>query len=327
MRRRDFISLIGGAAVSRPLPSYAQQTGKVFRIGYLGVPSAAAYTMRTDAFRAGLATLGYTEGKNIVIEERWANSNYDRLPVLAKELADLKVDVLVTHATPGVLAAKRATTTIPIVIAAVGDAVEVGLVASLARPGGNVTGMSFFNPELAVKRLELLKEAVPGLTQAGLVFNAANPGSNGPVLTAMTSAAEAFKLTMASFPVHEPGDFEAVFSAMAAKSLPAFVITEDPMLIANAEAAARLALKYRLGSSGFPEFAKAGGFIGYGVDFPDMWRQAAGFVDKILKGAKPGDLPIERSTKFTTVVNLKTAKAIGVAAPTSLLLRADEVIE
>jgi len=327
MRRREFIALVGSAAVGWPRVVRAQQAGRVYRIGYLSLGSPAAEATRFDAFRAGLARLDYVEGKNLIIEARWLDgSNYDRLAELAAQLVGLKVDVIVTYATPGVLAAKRATTTIPIVMAVVADALASGLVASLARPGGNVTGMTYFVPELAAKRLELLKEAVPSLLHAGVLFNSANP-SHEPVLSAMRLTAKALKLELAEFAVREVADLEGAFAAMAAKPVGAAVITEDPVLIYNAEAGAKLAMKYRLASCGFIEFAHAGGFAGYGVDYIDMWRYAATFVDKILKGAKPADLPVERATKFVAVVNLKTAKAIGIEMPTSLLLRADEVIE
>jgi putative tryptophan/tyrosine transport system substrate-binding protein len=282
--------------------------------------------IRSHRRREGLAALGYAEGKNIIIETRWAEGQYDRLVQLAAQLVDLKVDVLVTYATPGVLAAKRATTTIPIVIAAVGDAVESGLVSSLSRPGGNVTGMTFFNPELAAKRLELLKEALPGLTQVGVLFNQANP-SRVQVLAAMNLAAHSLKIELSEFAIREATEFEGAFAAMAAKRVGACVITEDPIVIANAEASAKLALKYRLASGGFPEFAQAGGFVAYGVDFPEMWRHAATFVDKILKGAKPADLPVERPSKFVTIVNLKTAKILGLEIPPTLFALADEVVE
>ena len=227
---------------------------------------------------------------------------------------------------PGVLAAKRATTTIPIVFAPLGDAVAVGVVSSLARPGGNVTGNSYFVPELAAKRLELLKVAISGLLQAGVLFNPANRSSE-PVLAAIKTTAQSLQLELLEFPAREAADLDGVIAAMAAKSVGAFVVTEDPMLIYNSEVTAKLALKYRLAACGFPEFAQAGGFAAYGIDFVEMWRHTATFVDKILKSAKPADLPVELATKFTTVMNLKTAKAIGVEVPTSLLLRADQVIE
>jgi len=326
MRRREFIAIVGGAA-AWPLAARAQQADKVYRIGYLSLGSAAAEATRFNAFRAGLAALGYVEGNNLVIETRWLDGGkYDQLAAMAAQLADLKVDVIVTYATPGVLAAKHATTTIPIIFATVADPVALGLVSSLARPDGNATGNSYFVPELAAKRLELLKEAVPSLLQAGALFNPANP-SKEPVLSAMRLTAQSLKVELTEFAVREPADLEAAFAAMAAKPVGALVITEDPVLIYNAEASAKLALKYRLAACGFVEFAQAGGFMAYGIDFPDMWRHAATFVDKILKGAKPADLPVEQATKFVTMVNLKTAKAIGIDVPTSLLLRADEVIE
>jgi putative tryptophan/tyrosine transport system substrate-binding protein len=326
VKRREAITLLGGAAVTWPLNARAQQADKVYRIGYLGASSAVAQANRLNAFRAGLAALGYVEGKNIVIETRWLEGQYDQLAELAAQLVNLKVDVIVTHATPGVLAAMRATTTIPIVIAAVGDAVASGFASSLARPGGNITGMTFFQPELAAKRLELLEEAIPGLAQAGVLFNPANPMYE-PVVPAMKRTAQSLKMELSQFVVREPTDLEGAFAAMATKRVSAVVIVEDPMLVYNAAVSATLALKYRLATCGFLELAQAGGFVGYGVDFPDMWRHAATFVDKILKGAKPADLPVELPTKFATIVNLKTAKAIGIEVPTSLLLRADEVIE
>jgi putative ABC transport system substrate-binding protein len=327
MRRRDFISFLGGAAAAWPLAARAQQPNKVHRIGYLSLGSPAAEATRFNAFRAGLAALGYVEGKNLAIETRWLEAGkYDQLAELAAQLVDLKVDVIVTYATPGVSAAKRATKTIPIVFATVGDAVAVGVVSSLARPGGNVTGNTYFLPELAAKRLELLKDAIPGLVQAGVLFNPANPATE-PVLSAMRLTAQSLKLELSEFAAREPADLEGAFAAMAAKPVGAFVIPEDPMLIYNAEASAKLALKYRLAACSFLEFAQVGGFAAYGIDFPDMWRHAAVFVDKILKGAKPADLPVEQATKFVTMVNLRTAQAIGVEVPTSLLLRADEVIE
>ena len=326
MRRREFIAALGGAA-AWPAVARAQQADKVYRIGYLSLGSPASEATRFDAFRARLAALGYVEGKNLVIETRWLEEGkYDEVAKLAAQLVGLKVDVIVTYATPGVLAAKRVTTTIPIVFASVGDAVASGLVSSLARPGGNVTGTTYFVPELAAKRLELLKEAMPSLVQAGVLFNPSNPGTE-PVLSAMRRAAQSLKVELLEFAPREAKDLEGVFAAMVAKAVGAFVITEDPMLIYNTKVSAKLALNYRLAACGFPEFAQAGGFAAYGIDFPDMWRHAATFVDKILKGSKPADLPVEQATKFVTIVNLKTAKAIGVEVPTSLLLRADEVIE
>ncbi len=276
--------------------------------------------------RAGLGHLGYIEGKNIVIEFRWAEGKYDRLPALAAELVRLKVNVLVTHGSAGALAAKQATTTIPVVVTAVGDILALGLAQSLSHPAGNVTGLTFFNPELAAKRLELLKETVPLLTKAALLLNPDNP-LNGPIVQAMEQTARSLKVELQLFEARAPSQFEAIFSAIAKAQVGGAVIHEDTMLTVNAKAIADLAAKQQLPASGFPEFVAAGGLMGYGINFPDMDRRAATFIDKILKGEKPGDLPVERSTKFRLVLNLKTAKAIGIEVPTSILLRADEVIE
>jgi putative ABC transport system substrate-binding protein len=327
LRRREFITLLGGAAAAWPLAARGQQpSAKVFRVGFLGLPTANSLPKRPEAFRAGLRDLGYREGQDFVIEYRWADGKYDQLPWLLSDLIRLKVDVILTHGTPGVLAAKQATTTIPIVMAVVGDALGSGLVSSLARPGGNVTGLTFFNPELAAKRLELLKETLPGLTDVGLLLNLANP-VNKSILPEMNGVARPLKLELHQFDVRAPTEFEGAFAAMAAKRVGAFVVIDDAMLISNAPAVAALALKQRLPSCGWPDFAIDGGLMAYGVDFPDMFRRAATFVDKILKGAKPGDLPIERSTKFEIIVNLKTAKALGLTIPYNLLARANEVIE
>jgi putative tryptophan/tyrosine transport system substrate-binding protein len=326
VKRRAFIVALGGAA-AWPLMVRAQQPNKVYRIGYLSLGSPAAEATRFNAFRAGLAALGYVEGKNLVIETRWLNGGkYDQLAELAAQLIDLKVDLIVTYSTPGVSAAKRAASTIPIVFASVGDAVAMGLVASLARPGGNVTGTTYFLPELNAKRLELLKEAIPGLERAGVLLNPANPASE-PVLAAMRLSAESLKLKLSEFAARAVADLDGAFAAMAAQSVGAFVIAEDPTLILNSETSAKLALKYRLAGCSFPEFAQAGGLLAYGIDFVELWRHATTYVDKIFKGATPADLPVEQATKFVTVVNLQTAKALGLDIPPTLLVRADEVIE
>ncbi len=292
----------------------------------MGAESASGYTSRVDALRAGLRDLGYVEGKNIVIEFRWADGKNDRLPELAAELVRLKVDVLVTHAVPATRAAKQATTTIPIVTAAVADPVALGLVASLARPGGNITGSTFFFAEIIAKRLELLKEAMPRITQVAVLLNPDNP-SMGPNFRAMELKAKSLKVVLQRFEARGPNEFENAFSAMAKKRVDAVAVVEDPMFIANAKGLADLAAKQRFSSIGFNEFAEAGGLIGYGANYLEMWRRAAYFVDKILKGAKPGDLPIEQPTRFELVVNMKTAKALGVKISQSILVRADKVIE
>jgi ABC-type uncharacterized transport system substrate-binding protein len=324
--RRNFITLLGGAAAAWPVASRAQQPRKLARIGFLGAASATGFASQLRGFRQGLADLGYIEGTTIIIEYRWAEGNIARLPELALELVRSSVDVIVAHGTPGILAAKQATATIPIVMAVSGDAEASGLVASLARPGGNVSGSTFFSPELAAKRVELLKETLPGLTEVALLLNLANP-INEPVVPMIKLTANPLGLQVYPFGVHGPAEFEAAFAAMAAKRVGAVVVIDDAILVANALAVARLALQQRLPSSGWPDYAAAGGVIGYGVNFPDMFRRAATFVDKILKGTKPTDLPVERATKFETIVNLKSAKALGLDVPTATLLRADEVIE
>jgi putative tryptophan/tyrosine transport system substrate-binding protein len=327
MKRREFITLLGGAAIAWPLSAPAQQTNKIHRIGYLSLGSPAAEATRFDAFRAGLAALGYAEGRNLSIEARWLDgAKYDQLAKLVAELVALNVDVIVAYATPGVSAAKRATATIPIVFTSLGNPVALGIVASLARPGGNITGNSYFTPELAAKRLELLKEAMPGLVKAALLFNPANASADS-VLSAMRQTAQALKVELSSFAAREAADLEGAVAAMAENQIGGFVLTEDPMLIYNSDVIAALAIKHRLASCGFPEYVKAGGFAAYGIDFPELWRHAATFVDKILRGAKPADLPVEQATKFLTTLNAKTAKAIRIEVPASILTRADEIIE
>jgi putative ABC transport system substrate-binding protein len=273
-----------------------------------------------------LRDLGYVEGKNIVIEYRWADGKYDRLSELAAELVRLQVDVLVTHGTPGVLAAKRATTTIPIVMAAVADPVANGLVASLARPGGNVTGCSYFAPELHAKRLELLKKAIPRISLVAVLLNPDN-ASFVPLLKETQIEANLAKVTLRQFDVRGPGEFESVFSAMVKERVDAVVVFDDPMLIANRKALADLSEKQRLPSVGQKEFAEAGGLMGYGQILVELFRRTAYFVDRILKGAKPADLPVEQASRFEMVVNMKTAKALGVTIAQSVLARADRIIE
>jgi putative ABC transport system substrate-binding protein len=248
-------------------------------------------------------------------------------PPWRPELVGLNVDVILTHAVPGTLAVTRATKTIPIVITAVSDLVVLGVVSSLSRPGGNVTGLSIFTPELLAKRLDLIKDVLPSLTKAAVFLNADNPVGSRIAFDEVAKMAATLKVELVPVEVRGPDDFGRAFAAIASQKVGAAVLHEDPALNANSQALADLAARHRLPTCGFPEFARAGGLIGYGIHFPDMDRRAASFVDKILKGAKPGDLPVERSTKFTMVVNLKAAKTIGVELPTSILLRADEVIE
>ena len=324
--RRKLLVALGAGALTVSFGSFAQQQGKVWRVGFLGSESASGFASRVEALRAGLRDLGYEEGKNLVIEFRWADGKNDRLPELAAELVRLNVDVLVTYASPSIRAAKQATTTIPIVMAAVADPVALGLVASLARPGGNVTGSTFFMTELAAKRIELLKDAFPRITQVAVLVDPGN-SANGPIFQAMETAARSVKVTLHEFAVRGPDEFGSAFAAMGKKRVGAIAVMENPIFIANAKAIADLAAKQRLPLIGGSEFAEVGGVIGYGANLLDLYRRAAYFVDRILKGAKPADLPVEQPTKFELVVNMKTAKALGIKIPGSILVRADKVIE
>jgi putative ABC transport system substrate-binding protein len=312
--------------LAAPLAAEAQPAGKVPRIGFLGLPSASSFGKQVEALRAGLRDLGYREGKNVVIDYRWAEGKYDRLSDLAGELVRFRVDVLVTHGTPGALAAKRATTTIPIVVATSADAVASGLVESLARPGGNITGLTYFIPELNAKRLEIFKETFPHSSRMAVLVNADNPAMV-PIIQAMELTVRSLKIELQQFPVRGPDEFDGAFSAMTQSRVDAVVIIDEPMFQANAGVLAGLAMQKRLPSAGFKEFAEAGGLLGYGVDILGLFRRAAYFVDRILKGVFPADLPVERSTKFGLVINLKTAKALGLTIPQALLQRADQVIE
>jgi putative ABC transport system substrate-binding protein len=327
MRRREFITLLGSAA-AWPLAARAQQSGKVARIGFLGATSSESgwAKRRVEGFRSGLRDLGYLEGTNIVIEYRWADERYERLPELAAELVRSNVDVIVAHGTPGSLAAKRATATIPIVVANIGDPVAAGVVASLARPGGNITGLSFFSPQLGAKRIELLKELMPQLAGVAVLLNANNP-INGPVVQAMETTAHSLQVELQQFLVRAPRELENAFEQMGHGRIAAFDVDDDAMLLANIGAIAALAIRHRLVSVGSQELAQAGGLMGYGADIPANYHRAAVFVDKILKGAKPTDIPIEQATKFEFILNLKAAKALGLEVPPIMLVRADEVIE
>jgi ABC-type uncharacterized transport system substrate-binding protein len=325
MRRRKFIALLGGAA-AWPLAARAQQATKIFRIGFLGATSASSWASRVEAFRLGLRDLGYVEGKNILIEFRWAEEKYDQLPALAAELVRQKVDVLVTFGTPGTLAAKRATTAIPIVILYIGDAVAAGVVASLRQPGGNITGSTYFLPQLFAKRLELLKEAMPHITEVAILVKPDNPLFVS-MLQGLEIAADSLKVGLQRFDAHGPSEFEAAFLAMAKRRVDAVVTAEDAVFLSNVKAIADLAARQSLPLAGFNELAEAGGLIGYGVNFHAMCQRGAVFVGKVLRGVKPVDIPVEQATKFETVLNIRTAKTLGVMIPASILLRSDRLIE
>jgi len=320
MRRRDLITLVGASAVAWPLAARAQQPDRLRRIGILGDRSLDKVL---DAFLAGLRELGYVEGKNLHIEFRFAEGDDDRLPRLATELVALNVDVIVTWG-KGTYAAHRATATIPIVMAAAADVVAMGIVASLAHPGGNITGLTLFVPEIMAKRLELLKEVVPPMARSGVLLRRNTP-STGNILEVMGVTAKELRVELQPIEVGGPEEFESAFSALTDKQTNAIIVQD--LLTFDAAAIAALAAKHRLPSIGPVELPASGGLMAYGVNFADMFHRAAYFVDKILKGTKPGDIPIEQATKFKLVLNLKTAKALGLTVPPRLLATADEVIE
>jgi len=324
MDRRRFVAFIGGA-LAAPLRSFAQpKPAKVARIGFLGLPAASSWTPMVEALRTGLRELGYVEGRNILIEFRWAEGNYDRLPGLAAELVRLNVDLIVTHTTLGTRVAKQATTTIPIVIAATGDAVQAGLVASFARPGGNVTGSSFLGPEIVAKRLDLLKEALPRIRRIAVLFNV-NSGSW--LLDELRRTAKSLKAELYEAGVQGANEIESTFTKMTDWHADGVVVVEDPVLVSKAKEIAEFAVRRRLPVIGYAQIAEAGGLMGFGASIAEMHRRAAYFIDKILKGTKPADLPIEQPTIFELTINLKAARALGVRMPQSVLLRADRVIE
>ena len=301
------------------------QPAKIVRVGFLGPTSAASNASRMEALRAGLRDLGYVEGHNVVIEVRWAEGEFDRLPALAAELVRLNVDVILTAGTPGIRAAKNATTTIPIVMVTSGDPVAFGFVASLARPGGNITGSSNFSSEVSAKRLELLKEAFPDTQRVGVMFNPDN-AVNDRNLPVMEQMAQTLNLTLHKFAVRSAADVASASAAVTQQRVEAIVLPEDDFITANQSRIVELVETQRLPSIGRAEFAQAGGLIGFSVNFVDLYRRAALFVDKILKGANPAELPVERPMKFEFVINLKTAQALGITIPPTLLFLADEVI-
>jgi putative tryptophan/tyrosine transport system substrate-binding protein len=304
----------------------AQQPTKIPRIGYLSPNSRSSNPARIEAFRQGLHELGYVEGKNIVIESRDAEGKLDRLSQLAAELVRLKVDIIVTSSPAPTRAAKQATVTIPIVFAQDGDPVASGFVASLARPGGNITGLSTLAPELSGKRLELLKEVVPKLSRVAVLGTSTSP-STAPTLKETELAAGASKVQLQYLDVLDPKDIETAFRTAAKRRADAVLVLAGPVVFSQRTQIAGLAVKSRLPAI-YPqtEFTEAGGLMYYGANTPDMYRRAATYVDKILKGAKPGDLPVEQPTKFELIINLKAAKHIGLTIPPNVLARADKVI-
>jgi ABC-type uncharacterized transport system substrate-binding protein len=328
VRRREFIILLASATAC-PLAAYAQQqAGKVPRIGFLGVTTPSDRPSLLDAFRQGLRELGWVEGRNIVIDYRFAEGRLDRLPDLAAELIRLKVNVIVSFGTQGVTAAKHATETIPIVMIGVRDPVGTGLIASLARPGGNVTGVSgSAGLEIVAKQLELLKETVPKAHRVAILSNPSN-AYHRLAIREVNVAAQSLGVQLQLLEARGPNEFDGAFAAMAKERVGALLVVSDVIFNDHRTRLADLAARTRLPAAyGVRESVEAGGLMSYGTSFLDLhWRSAA-YVDKILKGAKPADLPVEQPTKFELVINLKTAKALGLTVPPMLIARADEVIE
>jgi putative ABC transport system substrate-binding protein len=327
MDRRAFIGTVTGALLAAPLAAGAQPAGKVPRVGYAFSRVSSEDQQVWDAMRQGLRELGYVEGQNIALEIRWADGRYERLPALVAELVRLKVDVLVVGTTPGALAAKSATRTIPIVMYAVGDPVGSGLVASLAHPGGNLTGLSLFNKEVSGKRLELLKENLPSISRVAVLTNPGNP-IHAVFWKETQAAAHTLGLQLHAIKIYGPEDFDDAFTAAARGRADALLVFDDSLTLGYRTRLVALAAKHRLPTMyGLREFPDAGGLMSYGPSNFDMYRRTATYVDKLLKGAKPADLPVEQPTKFELVINMNTAKALGLTIPQSLLQRADRVIE
>ncbi len=328
MDRRAFIASTFGI-LAAPLAAAAQPAGKIARIGYLAA-DLAGNPLATEAFRQGLRDLGYVEGHNLMIEYRSAAGTPERLPALAAELVALKVEVIVAPNTPAALAAKQATRILPIVFIGAGDPVTSGLVTSLARPGGNVTGLSVLSTELVGKWLELLKQAVPGVSRVAVLWQpgAMDERTDKEMQEGAEVAAQALGVRLQFVEARGPADFDRAFSDMTRARAGALTVRPAPMFISERRRLVDLAAKNRLPALyAWKEFVDAGGLMAYGPNLFDLYRRAATYVDKILKGAKPGDLPVEQPTKFELVLNLKTARALGLTIPPSVLARADEVIE
>ena len=310
-----------------PVSSTAQAPPKIPRVGYVFGMSSTEGRHFFEAARQGLRELGYVEGQTIALEVRWAEGRYERMPELVAEVVRLKVDVMVASSTPGALAAKNAATTVPIVMVAVGDPVGAGLVATLARPGGNLTGLSLMNPEISGKRLQLLKEVLPRVTRVAVLTNPGNP-IHGTFWKETQVAARKLGVELQALELRGPEDFEGAFRAATRGRAGALLAFDDGLSLAYRTWIVALAAKCRLPAMyGFREFPDVGGLSPYGANLPDLYRRAATYVDKILKGAKPADLPVEQPTKFELVINLKAAKALGLTIPQSVLIRADQLIQ
>jgi putative ABC transport system substrate-binding protein len=326
MKRREFITLLGAAAAAWPLVARAQQPAKLPTIGLLGAATPSTTSPWIAAFVQRLREFGWVEGRNIVMEYRWAEGRTERYAEIAAEFVRLKVDVVVTHSTAAVVAAKQVTSVIPIVFTNAGDPVANGLVVSLARPGGNITGLSIQGTDTAAKRLDLLREIVPGLRRLAIIANVGNP-AGVLEMEEIQATARALGLEVTALKIRRAEDITSAFEVLKSGA-DALYISPDALINTNRIRVNTLALGARLPTmSSVREYVAAGSLMSYGPNFPDLWRRAAEFVDKILRGAKPADIPVEQPTKFDLVINLTTAKVLGLAIPESFLLRADEVIE
>jgi len=326
VNRREFITLLGGTAAEWPLAARAQQAGKLPTIGFLGATAPTALMQWTGAFVQRLRELGWIEGRTVAIEYRWAEGRAERFTDIAAEFVRLKVDVIFTYSTPAVLAAKQATSVIPIVFATASDPVGTGLVASLARPGANITGLSNQTGELAAKRVGLLREVVPRLSRLAILVNTANPAAVDEMRQAQ-AAGQALGLDVEAVEIRRAEDIAPTFEALRTRVDALYVVTE-PLVNTNRVRINTLALGARLPTMhAFRDYVESAGLMSYGPNIPDAFRRAAELVDRILRGAKPGDIPVEQPTKFDLVINVTTAKVLGLEIPPTLLARADEVIE
>jgi putative ABC transport system substrate-binding protein len=327
MDRRAFLGTLTGGLLAAPLAAEAQQAAKMRRIGFLGNSTAALEANLVGPFRDGLRDLGYLEGQNILIEYRWAEGQYERFPALIAELIALKIDVIVTAGTPATKAVKKATTSVPLVMVAVGDPVATGIVASLRRPGGNITGLTSMSEDLEGKRLELLREVLPTVSRVAVLWNPDNQSLLAE-LKEIRAAAQVLGMKVQALEVRTPGELEETFKAIVRERPRALLVMADRFFLQNRQRIMDFATKQRLpGVYAYRELVEAGGLMSFGPSYPGMHRRAATYVDKLLRGVSPADLPVERPTKFDLVINLKTAKALGLTIPPSLLQRADQVIE
>jgi putative ABC transport system substrate-binding protein len=321
--RREFIITLSGAAAAWPLAARAQQAGKIWRIGYI----VHEHLKHFDALFEQLRQLGYVEGQNIIVERRYAQGRAERFEEFAAEMVRLKADLIIVNTTPAAIAARKVTTTIPIVIPTAIDPVGAGLITSLAHPGGNITGSTILSAELSAKRLELLKEVIPGLSRMAVLWNTANP-ANALAWRQTQDAARALGVTLQPHAVQGPKDFEVAFALMAEERPDAVFVLEDALILQYLKQIVDFAIEKRLPTVfGHRDPVEAGGLMSYGPQFSEMMRRAASQVDKILRGARPADLPVEQPTAFEFVINLRTANALGLTVPPLLLSRADEVIE